>query len=248
MILDHLRSLTGTRLDRPDLVASNLSYPSYQSPHVTGGDFIGIDPLKENLAHFLIHRDERLEQITSLLRKYDLDPELAITPGEAPTGFLDALDSWVTDYWRTGRISKKQLSRDFWTRHQDDGSSHLYGFLSDIGLLLGEILIAQRQSCEWGFDPMARKREHSSFVNRIVVAGLAVPADNTIPSFYDPGLSAFYALRTVRFHPDPTAHDLTLNLRARLTYYPSLITSSSPLESAIVKPKRASKKTPVTHE
>lgn len=222
MIFDQFRAIAKSVQGRQGLPGATRDYPAYKAPHDTGGPFLGVEKLKHNLAHFLEHRCARRQRITVLLQSKGLNPEPAMTFGKDPYPFLSELDSWVTESWRDGYISRQQLSRQFWTMHCDDGTVSMYGFLSDIGLLMGEILLAQRPTCRWGFDVMARNREHSSFVNRPVIAGLAVPADKAAPSFYDPVQSAFYALRTVRYHPEPGAHDLTTNVRARLSYYPLL--------------------------
>ncbi|GAA3975520.1 hypothetical protein [Allohahella marinimesophila] len=243
MIIEQLKALAIAAQGRSGLPGAVCDYPAYRALHITAGNFLGIERLEQNLAHFLEQRESRLDRITTFVRACDLDPAPALAAGHDPLPFLEGLDSWVTEHWSTGRIPKQRLSRQFWAEHCDDGSTPLYGFLSDLGLLMGEILIAQRPECRWSFDVMARNREHSSFVNRLVVAGLAVPADVTLPSYYDPGLSAFFAMRTIRYHPDPGQHDLTWNIRARLSYYPALEVAPSAADPVIersthVEPER----------
>ena len=62
MIFEKLPRLVGMATGPAGLPHTLRDYPAYKAPHNTGGTFIGIDRLQENLYHFLENRSERLEK------------------------------------------------------------------------------------------------------------------------------------------------------------------------------------------
>jgi hypothetical protein len=136
----------------PDGVLPKLltAYPPYLGPFPGNYDSLLPGQAEANLAHLLAHRHARVEAVLGLLAARGVPPDGALGQGD-PVPFLDRLWKWIELEWPT--IHSKRLAVYNACRNPGgDGADKALSLITDVGILLGEIVLARKPEFGWALD------------------------------------------------------------------------------------------------
>jgi hypothetical protein len=126
------------------------AYPPYLGLYPGDCDALLPGQAEANLAHLLAHRQERVEAVLQLLAARGVPPDGALGQGD-PVPFLDRLWKWIEAEWPS--IHSKGLARrDSCRNPRGDGAEKALSLVTDVGILLGEIVLVRRPAFGWALD------------------------------------------------------------------------------------------------
>lgn len=161
-----------------DLAARLATYPAYTPPHPGFGDQLSEADARANLDDLLTRRSERLAALGRLLAAYDIDLAAGLATPD-PAAFLEALQRWTLATWPS--VYDRDLARpQAWRETDRAGSEIVYSLLLDVGIALGEIVIARRPDYAWtlDLDPASRRDDMASWRRPVV----RLASDPAIPT------------------------------------------------------------------
>jgi hypothetical protein len=143
-----LQRITGRPGD--GLPALLKTYPPYLGPYPGDCDALLPGQAEANLAHLLAHRQERVEAVLELLAARGVPPDGALGQGD-PVPFLDRLWKWIEAEWPL--IHSKHLAKyDRCRNPRGDGAEKALSLVTDVGILLGEIVLVRKPAFGWALD------------------------------------------------------------------------------------------------
>ncbi len=132
------------------LAALLATYPPYAIPHPGPGWDLSLGHADTNLAYLVAHREERLAAVEALLSECRVDMAGAYGTGD-PRPFLDRLWEWIKAEWPA--IQDPELARqDRWLNSRRAGKEIVYSLITDVAILLGEVVISRRPDFGWALD------------------------------------------------------------------------------------------------
>ncbi|WP_418126086.1 hypothetical protein [Variovorax sp. 160MFSha2.1] len=150
-MLNWLKKVAPTRAST--LERRLVDYPAYDLPHPGGGETLTLLQAQGNLHALMTQRESRLKALTTLLRDeaaIDIEPVLA---GAEPGALLDALHLWMNEVMPALHDQHAALASSArWLGSKRNGDEIVFSFLSDLGLLLGELITLGRPNFQWALD------------------------------------------------------------------------------------------------
>jgi hypothetical protein len=115
-----------------------------------------------------------------LLTQFDLDVSAGLTADD-PRPFLDGLWRWSCAEWPTVHDAAF-LPIDVWLNSSREGPEIIFSMLMDVGILLGELVLARRADYHWALD-LDQQNAADDMVSwqRPVVLR---PADDVVPVIF----------------------------------------------------------------
>lgn len=155
-----------------------VGYPPFTPPFPGHGPRFPLERARANLDHLLAERPRRLDIVRPVLARAGADADAALS-GADPRPFLRALRLWASEAWTSGPQPWKTAPGG-WRASRRDGPDILLSLLTDIGLVLGDVVRAHRPAYRWEIndDPDDRDMEffrQPELILRAPEAGL-VPA------------------------------------------------------------------------
>jgi hypothetical protein len=143
-----LRQIVGRSEDGlPELLKT---YPAYLGPFPGDSDGLLPGQAEANLAYLLAHRQARLEAVMGLLEARGVATEGALGQTD-PRPFLERLWKWIEAEWPS--IHSKRLAQSDACRNpRGDGAEKALSLVTDVGILLGEIVLARKPDFSWALD------------------------------------------------------------------------------------------------
>jgi len=135
----------------PTLADRLRSYPPYIAPHPGWGLELTQAQARENLAHFLASREQRLALVGDLLRAdagLDVGAALAAPVAQAPN-FTAALHAWALERWPPLR-DPRLVRHAAWLASTRQGDEIVFSMLLDVATVLGEMVV--RNAPDWRWD------------------------------------------------------------------------------------------------
>jgi hypothetical protein len=131
----------------PPLLAD---YPAYLPPNAGPPERWTLAQARENLAFLLAQKQERLQILSRLLKTRGIDIEPALGGGDIKPLLAD-LQRWAIQDWQAMRGPMRPPLAT-WLGSSRAGSDIVYSMLTDVGILLGELVMQRRSTIHWGLD------------------------------------------------------------------------------------------------
>ncbi len=179
-----LRRLAGGRA--PGWLAGLLAaYPPYAVPHPGPGRGLSLAQAEANLAYLVAHRGERLAVVEALLSECGVGMEGAF--GESDPGpFLDRVWAWIRAEWPA--VHDPALAKqDRWLHSGRAGGEIVYSLVTDMAILMGEVVLSRRPDFGWALDLDPRNEGDEDGMVSQRRPCVIRPADAEVPAIlYDP--------------------------------------------------------------
>ena len=221
-----MRNLFGKRTGA-SLADRLVDYPPFGDIHVGAPEDLREAQARANFDNFIARRLERLDVLSALLKTFELDLEAGLTASDHGA-FLNQIDHWAAEHWKSVPATGKQLRRDYWQRSDRSGGDIVYSMLRDVALLFGEMIIRRREGTFWGLDSSLNSAKDGAGFRRPVVLGLANPATGQ-PVSIETDQHCFTAFAYIAKSADLAMHGLTRYCRAAIDDYP--LTSETATQS-----------------
>jgi hypothetical protein len=160
-------------------------YPPYRIPYPAPG-FPGpghrltLAEAEANLAFLLANKARRLDIAAGLLRQFGLD--LCAGLKGDPEPFLDGLWRWSVDEWPAVYDPTIYSSIERWLRSTRDGPEIVYSMLTDIAIVLAEMILVRRTDYHWALDLDPENEDMASWRRPVVQR----PPEGAVPAInYD---------------------------------------------------------------
>ena len=182
------------------------SYPAIQLPHTGEAIELKPDAVDENFTYWQRILPERLILIRGLLSEYGIN-----WPQELDTceynELLTQTREWARKHWPVLATLVKSDAITRWQEQQKSADCIVFTLVSDVSLLLGELIIAKRPSFKWGIDTDEKNRDDAmGSVNNLVLLSHWASNPNTQVEIFIEGTVVVSVL-----HPNDSSERLLNN-------------------------------------
>ncbi len=128
-------------------------YPPYRTPHPGDPRQLTLQQCEENLRYLLEQRPHRLQALAQLLQGFDIDLDAGLRAADVRP-FLGELDRWASATWPALHTpsAARLVDPRVWLTAPKDGDNIVLSMLMDVGIALGEIVVARRAEFAWRLD------------------------------------------------------------------------------------------------
>ena len=142
-------------------------YPAYQLPYIGVGRSLTEDQANENLAYLLANQSARLDALSTVLEKFNIDLAEGLA-SDTPETLINDLYDWAGEHWQT--YHSKNHTRQQWLESNRTGEDIIYSVAMDTAIVFGELLIQHRPNYSWRVDLDSDNIEMASWRRCVLIA------------------------------------------------------------------------------
>jgi hypothetical protein len=170
----------GPKAAAPPLGERLRGYPPFTPLHP--GQKLSKAEAEANLAQLVEAAPERLRIVVAFLLQQGLDPRPALSQND-PRPFLTALWDWGRLTWKTAPQPWRGVRS--WRESRRDGDDILLSLLSDIGVVLAEIICGFRADYHWAIVDGRDERSMSHYRQPVLKIDAPRPEDEPPYKVFD---------------------------------------------------------------
>lgn len=148
------------------------TYPVYELPHPehrTQG--LNAAQAQANLTHLRAALPHRLQFLGTLLGEFGIDLHTGLNARD-PRRLLHELHTWSCQHWPSV-FERRLADAPTWRTSHQAGRNIVYSLLTDVGLLLGQLIVRHHPEYVWSVDIEEKRRHRTTFRRTVVLRSKA---------------------------------------------------------------------------